>query len=154
MQRSVFETLLTVEPYISIYKWAASWKKQQSVYAKPKVQISFAVTAKLISVFVFATWIVQFPYFLNPKFQASSHLLCLFSLVCVRPVQNHIVGFHTRRLKFRTTPSFSVENFNNIQIWNFEGKASDSQKHNTKITTTKTTENDKWAASWENQQSA
>ena len=25
--------------------------------------------------FVFATWIVQSLYFLNPKFQASSHLL-------------------------------------------------------------------------------
>ena len=33
------------------------------------------LTAKLISVFVFATWIVQSLYFLNPKFQASSHLL-------------------------------------------------------------------------------
>ena len=44
---------------------------------------SFAVTAKLISAFVFATQIVQFLYFLNPKFQASGHLLCLYSSVCV-----------------------------------------------------------------------
>ena len=29
------------------------------------------VTAKLISAFVFATWIVQFLYFLNPEFPAS-----------------------------------------------------------------------------------
>ena len=43
-------------------------------YAKTKTQISFAVTPKLISTFVFATWIVQFLYYLNPKFQAS----CLF----------------------------------------------------------------------------
>ena len=43
-------------------------------------QISFAVTAKLISAFVFATQIVQSLYFLNSKFQASSHLLCLYSL--------------------------------------------------------------------------
>ena len=42
-------------------------------------------TAKLISVFVFATQIVQSLYFLNPKFQASSHLLLLYSLVCVGP---------------------------------------------------------------------
>ena len=28
---------------------------------------------------------LQFLYFLNPKFQASSHLLWLYSLVCVRP---------------------------------------------------------------------
>ena len=57
------------------------------IYAKTKTQISFAVTAKLISAFVFATRIVQFLYFLNPKFQASSHLLWLYSLVCVGPVR-------------------------------------------------------------------
>ena len=34
-------------------------KTKQSAYAKTKAQISFAVTAKLISVIVFATWIVQ-----------------------------------------------------------------------------------------------
>ena len=33
------------------------------------------VTAKLIIAFVFATQIEQSLYFLNPKFQASSHLL-------------------------------------------------------------------------------
>ena len=44
-------------------------------YAKTKTQISFAVTAKLISAFVFATQIVQSLYFLNMKFQASIHLL-------------------------------------------------------------------------------
>ena len=53
--------------------------------AKTKAQISFTVTAKLISAFVFATQIVQFLFFLNPKFHASSHLLCLNSSVCVRP---------------------------------------------------------------------
>ena len=53
-------------------------------YAKTKTQISFAVTAKLISAFVFAIRIVQYLYYLNPKFQAYSHLL-LYSLVCVRP---------------------------------------------------------------------
>ena len=44
-------------------------------YVKTKAQISFAVSAKLISAFVFATRIVQFLFFLNPKFQASSLLL-------------------------------------------------------------------------------
>ena len=62
-------------------------RKQQSAFAKTKTQISFAVTAKLISAFVFATWIVQYLYFLNTKFQASSHLQWLHSLVCVRPGQ-------------------------------------------------------------------
>ena len=58
-------------------------RNQHFAYAKTKVQISFAVTAKLISAFVFATWIVQYLYFLNPKFPASSCLLWLYSLVCV-----------------------------------------------------------------------
>ena len=55
--------------------------------AKTKTQISFAVTAKLISAFVFATRIVQFFYFINPKVQASSLLLCLYRSVCVGPVR-------------------------------------------------------------------
>ena len=41
------------------------------------------LTAKLISAFVFATRIVQSLFYLNPKFQASNHLLCLYSPVCV-----------------------------------------------------------------------
>ena len=52
-------------------------------YAKIKTQISFALTAKLISAFVFTIRIVQSFYFLNPKFQASSQLLWLYSPVCV-----------------------------------------------------------------------
>ena len=43
------------------------------------------ITAKLINAFVFALWIVQFLFYLNTKFQASSHLLLLYSQVCVRP---------------------------------------------------------------------
>ena len=54
-------------------------------YAKTKTQISFAVTAKLISAFVFAIRIVQSLYYLNLKFQASSHLLWLYRPVCVGP---------------------------------------------------------------------
>ena len=41
----------------------------------------------MIIAFVFAKWIAQFLYFPNPKFPASNHLLCLYSWVCVRPVQ-------------------------------------------------------------------
>ena len=44
-----------------------------------------AVTAKLISAFVFATLIAQSLYFLNTKFQTSSHLLWMYSPVCVGP---------------------------------------------------------------------
>ena len=52
-----------------------------------KGQISFAVTAKLISAFVFAPRIVQFLFYLNPKFQLSSSFLCLYRAVCVVPVR-------------------------------------------------------------------
>ena len=38
-------------------------------YVKTKMQISFAVTAKLISAFVFAIRIVKSRYYLNPKFK-------------------------------------------------------------------------------------
>ena len=54
--------------------------------AKTKAQISFTVTAKLISVFVFATRIAQFLSFLNPKFPVSSQLLCMHRPVSVGPV--------------------------------------------------------------------
>ena len=42
---------------------------------------SVAVTVKLISAFVFATQIIQFLFFLNLKFQASSLLLWLYMSV-------------------------------------------------------------------------
>ena len=51
------------------------------IYAKIKTQI----TAKLISAFVFATWIVQSLFYLNPKSLYSSHLLLLYRPVCVGP---------------------------------------------------------------------
>ena len=44
-------------------------------------------TAKLSSAFVFATWIAHFLFVLNPKFQAASLLLCLYSSVCVGRVR-------------------------------------------------------------------
>ena len=39
------------------------------------MQTSCVVTPQLTSAFVFATKIVQSLYFLNPKFEASSHLV-------------------------------------------------------------------------------
>ena len=69
---------------IVVYKLGCD-QKQLFAYAKTKTQISFAVTAKLISTFVFATYIVQSLYYPNTKFQASSHLVWLYSLVCVGP---------------------------------------------------------------------
>ena len=43
--------------------------------------------------FVFATQIVQSLFFLKRKFQASGHLLCLYSSVCVRPVRKPHCSF-------------------------------------------------------------
>ena len=50
---------------------------------KTIAQISCAVTAQLISAFVLATYIEQFLFFLNQKFQASNHLLRMYSLLYV-----------------------------------------------------------------------
>ena len=60
------------------HKYRMSGAMGHNTYAETKAQIS---------TFVFATWIVQLLNFLNPKYQASSHLLCLYSSVCVRPGQ-------------------------------------------------------------------
>ena len=49
-------------------------KPDLCIYAKTKLQISCAVTEQLIIAFVFTTQIVQFLYFLNPRFQASNQL--------------------------------------------------------------------------------
>ena len=65
------------------------------------MQISFAVTTKLISAFVFATRIVRSLFFLNPKFQASNYLLWYYSLVCVGP------GRKPRRPVFSQRGSFN-----------------------------------------------
>ena len=50
------------------------------------MQISFEVS-KLISAYVFATWIVQFLFFLNTKFQASGLLLLKHRMICVGPIR-------------------------------------------------------------------
>ena len=71
-------------------------------FAKTKTQISCAVTAQLISAFVFAIRIVQFLYYLNPKFQASSHLLWLYSPICVGS------GRKTRRPGFSQRGSYHL----------------------------------------------
>ena len=52
------------------------------------------ITAKLIGAFVFATRIVQFLFYLNPKFQASN---CIGWFVSDM-FKNHIVCFLMRRL--------------------------------------------------------
>ena len=61
--------------------------RKPTLCVKTKTQISFVATANPISALFFATRIVHFLFFLNPKSQASSHLLWLYSLICVGPVQ-------------------------------------------------------------------
>ena len=90
-------------------------RKPVFAYAKIKAQISFAVTAKLISAFVFATQIVQSLFFLNPKFQVSSHLLWLYSPVCVGPGQKTLKPVFSQRGSNSINhgsliPSFNREN--------------------------------------------
>ena len=53
-------------------------------------------------VLCFATWIVQSLNFLNPKFQVYSHLLWLYSLVCVGP------GWKSRRQLFSQHSSYKT----------------------------------------------
>ena len=70
-----------------------------------KGQISCAVTAQLISAFVFATQIVQSLFFLNPRFPASNHLLWLYSPVCLNSSMSyHFVYFPFHLLPFRLLP--------------------------------------------------
>ena len=61
------------------------------------------VTGKLISAFVLATRIVQSLFFLIAKLQASSHLLWLYSPVCVGP------GRKPRRPVFSQRGSYNIQ---------------------------------------------
>ena len=70
---------------------------------KTKTQISCAVTAQLISTFVFAIRIVQSLFYQNRTFQASSHLQWLYSPVCVGP------GRKSRRPVFSQRGSYKVK---------------------------------------------
>ena len=72
-------------------------RKPAFAYAKTKTQISFAVSAKLISVFVFAIRIVQSLYYLNPKLHASSHFEAVQPGLCGTRSKNPKTGFRTTR---------------------------------------------------------
>ena len=84
------------------YHLSCVMRKPNFSYAKTKVQISFAVTAKLISTFVFTTRLAQF-FFLNLKFQASVHLLQLHKPVYVRLGQKTLRPFFSCRSSFVST---------------------------------------------------
>ena len=59
--------------------------QDKTVFEHMRYEKTGAVTAQLSSTFIFATWIVQSLFYLNPKFQASSHLLWVYIQVCVGP---------------------------------------------------------------------
>ena len=59
----------------------------------------------------FAIRIVQSRYLLNPKFQASSYLLWLYSAVCVRP------GWKPRRPVFSQRGSFQITSYCHTEIF-------------------------------------
>ena len=53
------------------------------------------VTLQLISAISFATLIVQFLYVLNPKFQAYSHILLLYSPAYADPINMLVIGLNS-----------------------------------------------------------
>ena len=65
-------------------------------------------SAKLIGTFVFSTRIVQFLFFLNPKFQVSRHLLLLYRPICVRPGRKPRRPVFSRRGSWITFVTISV----------------------------------------------
>ena len=88
-------------PYVENMSFVV--RKPAFCLCQNKDAISFAVTAKLISAFVFATRIVQSLYYLNPKFQASINFLWLYSPVCVGP------GRKPRRPVFSQRGSYEIQ---------------------------------------------
>ena len=67
-------------------------------YAKTKTQNNCAFSA-----FVFATRIVQSIYYLNPKFQTSSHSVAVQPGLCQTWSETPTTGFLTTRLKSANT---------------------------------------------------
>ena len=81
---------------------------------KNKKQTSCAVIAQLISVFVFATQIVQCLFFLNMKFKTSSLLLGLYRLVHVRPDRKRKCWFSHVKAQIIINESEYMTNFDII----------------------------------------
>ena len=86
-------------------------RKPDFAYAKTKPQISCAVTAQLISAFVFVTWIVQFVLYLYQIFQDSSFFLSLYRLVCDKP------GRKPQRLVFSRRGSFLTDTLSDALVY-------------------------------------
>ena len=63
---------------VKFLKLAAASGNQHFAYSKNKDADQLCSTAQLICAFVFASRLVRFIFFLNPKLQASSHIPCLY----------------------------------------------------------------------------
>ena len=101
------QKIQTASHYLRLYSPVCvkpAWKTQRVTYyfLKPYMSLVMRIpafcicekqrrrsAAQLISTFDFTIRIVQSLYYLNPKFQSLSHLLHLYSLVCVGPARNH-----------------------------------------------------------------
>ena len=82
------------------------WKPTFCIYEK-KGSDHFGVTVNLLSTFVFATGIVQFLYFLNPKFPASSHLHGYDQLRGHREADQHLCfRYRDRTIPLLLSPKF------------------------------------------------
>ena len=91
------------------------------------------VTAQLISAFVFATRIVQFLFFLNPKFQASSVRIGrkpqrpVFSLSGSNNTYNYSVTFPKEPHKPNTCNLFNRSTKDNVSCNFWQSKAFDNE---------------------------
>ena len=93
-------------------------RKPDVAYAKTKAQITCAVTAQLISAFVFATQIICFLFSLNTKFQASSLFLWLYRPVCVGVGQKKNKDLFSRvRAQFKSEKSSSSWLFTSTTLY-------------------------------------
>ena len=72
-----------------------------------KTVFAYAITAKLIRFFVFATLLIQFLYFLYTRFPASSHRLRLHSPVCVGPGQEPQIPCFSQRGPYSSVQRFT-----------------------------------------------
>ena len=93
---------LSLGEYSAKVNMSRIMRKPEFCLCENKSADQLQVTAKLICTFVFATRIVQFVFFLNLKFQASSMLLWLYRSVCVRPGWKPGRPFFSRRSSYNS----------------------------------------------------
>ena len=83
---------------------------EKTVFLHMRKQRRRSAAQLLISAFVFAIRIVQSLFYLNPKFQASSHLLWQYSPIFVAPGRKHRIPVFSHRGSNHLTTSHFVIN--------------------------------------------